>query len=137
MRIYNHLKQIVIIQHHLLIMINLSGMHAHPFITIIFCDITQRHVLLYRITLRVLWTKKYSYYKSSICQYVLVPKKDKEIRLLKNWHLISLLNADSKITAKVLANRMQKVIPYIINHDQSGCIKSRSTFNNIVQSLTS
>jgi hypothetical protein len=61
----------------------------------------------------------------------LVPKKDKDIRQLKNWRPISLLNADYKILAKVLAMRMQTVIPYLINQDQSGCIKNRSTFGNI------
>jgi hypothetical protein len=61
----------------------------------------------------------------------LVPKKDKDIRLLKNWRPISLLNADYKILAKTLAMRLQTVIPYIINHDQAGCIKNRSTFGNI------
>jgi hypothetical protein len=61
----------------------------------------------------------------------LVPKKDKDIRFLKNWRPISLLNADYKILAKVLAMRIQTVIPYLINHDQSGCIKHRSTFTNI------
>ena len=50
---------------------------------------------------------------------------------MKNWRPISLLNADYKILAKALAIRMQKVIPYIINHDQEGCIKKRSTFSNI------
>jgi hypothetical protein len=61
----------------------------------------------------------------------LLPKKDKDVRYLKNWRPISLLNADYKILAKVLAMRIQKVIPYLINHDQSGCIKNRSTFTNI------
>jgi hypothetical protein len=61
----------------------------------------------------------------------LVPKKDKDIRYLKNWRPISLLNADYKILAKVLAMRIQQVIPYLINHHQAGCIKNRSTFTNI------
>ena len=61
----------------------------------------------------------------------LVPKKDKDIRHLKNWRPISLLNADYKILAKVLAMRMQTLIPYLINQDQSCCIKNRSTFGNI------
>jgi exonuclease III len=61
----------------------------------------------------------------------LVPKKDKDVRILKNWRPISLLNTDYKILAKALAIRIQSVIPYIINHDQSGCIKNRSTFGNI------
>ena len=34
----------------------------------------------------------------------LIPKKDKDIRYLKNWCPISLLNADYKIIAKALAN---------------------------------
>jgi hypothetical protein len=61
----------------------------------------------------------------------LVPQKDKDVRYLKNWRPISLLNADYKILSKVLAMRIQKVIPYLINYDQSGCIKNRSTFTNI------
>ena len=65
----------------------------------------------------------------------LVPKGDKDIRYLKNWRPISLLNSDYKILAKLFANRLLQVIPYIISHDQSGCIKNRSTFDNI-RSLT-
>ena len=61
----------------------------------------------------------------------LVPKKDKDVRRLKNWRPIALLNADYKIMAKILAMRLQVVIPYLISTDQSGCIKGRSTFNNI------
>ena len=33
--------------------------------------------------------------------------------------------------AKILASRLHKVLPYLINHDQSGCMKGRSTFSNI------
>jgi hypothetical protein len=61
----------------------------------------------------------------------LIPKKEKDIRLLKNWRPISLLNADYKILAKALATRMQRVIPYLVNYDQSGCIRTRSTLGNI------
>ena len=57
----------------------------------------------------------------------LVPKKDKDIRLLKNWRPISLLHADYKMIAKTLASRMQSVIPYLVNNDQSHCIENRST----------
>ena len=38
---------------------------------------------------------------------------------------------DYKILTKVLAKRLQSVLPDIINQDQAGCIKGRSTFNNI------
>ena len=37
-------------------------------------------------------------------------KKDKDQRLIKNWHPISLLNVDSKS----LANRLHDVIPKVL-----------------------
>jgi hypothetical protein len=61
----------------------------------------------------------------------LIPKKDKDPRLLKNWRPISLLNTDYKIFAKTMATRLQTVLDYIISHDQQGCLKGRSTFSNI------
>ena len=65
----------------------------------------------------------------------LIPKKDKDIRELKNWRPISLLNSDYKIFAKAMATRLQTVLPYIINTDQSGCIKGRSAHNNILSTI--
>jgi hypothetical protein len=62
---------------------------------------------------------------------MLVPKKENDIRLLKYWRPISLLNVDYKILAKALAIRMQRVIRYLINYDQSGCIRTRSMLGNI------
>jgi exonuclease III len=61
----------------------------------------------------------------------LIPKKDKDIRYVKNWRPLSLLNTDYKIYAKILATRLQTVLDTIISHDQSGCMKGRSTFSNI------
>ena len=61
----------------------------------------------------------------------LLPKSDKDIRLLKNWRPISLLNTDYKILAKLLANRLQKVIPSLVSEDQSGYIKGRYIGENI------
>ncbi len=46
----------------------------------------------------------------------LLPKKNKDRLFLKNWRLISLLNTDYKIIAKLLANRMKEV-PSIISED--------------------
>ena len=45
---------------------------------------------------------------------VLIPKGEKDKRLLKNWRPISLLNVDYKILAKVLATRLQKVISSLL-----------------------
>jgi hypothetical protein len=61
----------------------------------------------------------------------LIPKKDKDLRNLKNWRPLSLLNTDYKILAKLLALRIRTVLPKIISYDQSGCIQGRSTFSNI------
>ena len=55
----------------------------------------------------------------------LIPKKDKDVRYLKNWRPVSLLNTDYKILAKALANRLQKVIGHLICEDQVGYIKGR------------
>ena len=41
----------------------------------------------------------------------LIPKKDAEPYLIKNWRPISLLNCDYKIAAKAIANRFKHVLP--------------------------
>ena len=61
----------------------------------------------------------------------LIPKKDKNRLYLKNWRPISLLNVDYKIMAKCLANRLCKVLPYLVNEDQTGYIKGRFIGCNI------
>ncbi len=61
----------------------------------------------------------------------LLPKKNKNRLYLKNWRPISLLNTDYKIIAKILALRLQNVLPSIINHDQTGYLKGRYIGENI------
>ena len=61
----------------------------------------------------------------------LLPKPNKDLRHLKNWRPISLLNTDYKILTKFLANRLQKVIPKLVSEDQSGYIKNRYIGENI------
>jgi hypothetical protein len=61
----------------------------------------------------------------------LIPKKEKDIRFLKNWRPLTLLNTDYNFFAKAMATRLQSVLPHLISTDQSGCIKGRSTFTNI------
>ena len=55
----------------------------------------------------------------------LIPKKDKDLKFLKNWRPVSLLNTDYKILTKALAEKLQKVIGDIIDRDQIGYIKGR------------
>ena len=61
----------------------------------------------------------------------LIPKKEKDPRLLKNWRPISLLNTDYKIITKTLANRVKKVLPSVINPDQVAYLKDRFIGQNI------
>ena len=61
----------------------------------------------------------------------LLPKKDKNVLRLANWRPISLLNVDYKITSKVIANRMKKVLPDLINNSQTGFLKGRYIGENI------
>ena len=44
---------------------------------------------------------------------------------IRNWRPISLSNTDVKILAKIFAERVKKVLPYIIHNNQCGCVKGR------------
>ena len=61
----------------------------------------------------------------------LIPKKDSEPFLIKNWRPISLLNCDYKIAAKALVNRLKKVLPKLVNSDHTGFMKGRFIGENI------
>ena len=39
-------------------------------------------------------------------------KKDRDKKLIKKWHPISLLNADDKLISKALVNRVQKIMTF-------------------------
>ena len=55
----------------------------------------------------------------------LLVKKDKDTRYIENWRPISLLNVDTKIISKGLANRLKDTLPDIISHDQTAYVKGR------------
>ena len=61
----------------------------------------------------------------------LIPKKKKDPLLLKNWRPISLLNTDYKLATKCIATRLEKVLPHLIQSDQTGYIKGRFIGENI------
>ena len=54
-------------------------------------------------------------------------KSNKYRAYLKNDHPISLLNCDYNILTRVLATRMYKYLPQLINKDQADFIKGRYT----------
>ena len=48
---------------------------------------------------------------------------------IRNWRPITLLNVDYKIISKILAERLKKVLPKILNTDQKGFAKERNIFD--------
>jgi hypothetical protein len=56
---------------------------------------------------------------------------------IKNWRPITLLNVDYKIVSKILAERLKRVLPNIINTDQRGFVKGRNIFqgNRLLQDI--
>ena len=61
----------------------------------------------------------------------LIPKKNKDKTILENLKPISLLNVDYNILTKILAKRLEKVLPKLINPDQTGYVKGRYIGENI------
>ena len=62
---------------------------------------------------------------------MLILKKNKDRTILENLRPISLLNVDYKILTKVLARRLEKVLPKLISPDQTGYVKGRYIGENI------
>lgn len=60
----------------------------------------------------------------------LLPKKG-DLRSLKNWRPISILNTDYKILSKALTNRLKECLASIVHEDQSYCVPKRSIFDNL------
>ena len=59
-----------------------------------------------------------------------MPKGDKPREYIKNWRPISLLNVIYKIGSSCIANIIKKVLPTLINDDQTGFISNRYKGDN-------
>ena len=59
------------------------------------------------------------------------PKKRKNRLYLEHWRPLTLLNVDHKIATKSIAHRIAKVLPKLINEDQTGYVKGRYIGQNI------
>ncbi len=55
----------------------------------------------------------------------LIQKSGKDKRYIKNYRPITLLNVDVKIASKVIATRLQEVLPSLIGSEQSAFVKDR------------
>ena len=60
-----------------------------------------------------------------------IPEKNKDPLLLKNWHPISLLNTDYKLAMKCTSKWLEKVLLHLIVRDQTGYTKDRFIGKNI------
>ena len=58
-------------------------------------------------------------------------KKGKDPIECASYRPVSLLNVDAKILAKVLASRLENILPSIISEDQTGFVKKRQPYFNI------
>ena len=65
----------------------------------------------------------------------LLEKPEKDELYLDSWRSLSLLNSDYKIYTKILALRLEKVLPNIIHSSQTGFLKSRYMGENILKML--
>ena len=60
-----------------------------------------------------------------------IPKVGKSRKYIKNWRPISLLNITYKIASGSIANRLKRILPTVIDIDQSGFISNRFTGDNL------
>ena len=68
---------------------------------------------------------------TNIYPHPLIPKKDANLKDLSNWRPITLLNVDYKIASKAIATKIEKVLPLLINSNQTGFVKGRYRGENI------
>ena len=55
----------------------------------------------------------------------IIPKADKDLKLLTNWRPLTLLNTFYKIISGVLANRLKTVLDHLIGPEQKGYVPQR------------
>ncbi len=65
----------------------------------------------------------------------LIPKGDKNQKLLKNWRPITLLCCDYKIASKAITHRIKQVLGRLIHHNQTGFLSDRYIGENILTTL--
>lgn len=66
-----------------------------------------------------------------IATITLLPKPGKDKQKCDSYRPLSLLNADYKILSKLIALRLEDVIPKIIHADQTGFVKNRYGADNV------
>ena len=55
----------------------------------------------------------------------IIPKADKDLKLLTNWRPLTLLNTFYKIISRVLANGLKTALDHLIGPEQKGYVPNR------------
>lgn len=87
-----------------------------PFLTILFNDIAQTRQVTPSMREALV---------------AIIPKPGKNPTGCSSYRPIALLNIDAKLYSKILASRLESVLPDLIDPDQSGFIKGRQTHDNL------
>lgn len=66
-----------------------------------------------------------------IATITLFPKPGKNKQKCDSYRPLSLLNADYKVLSKLIAHRLEDIIPKIIHPDQTGFVKNRHASDNV------
>ena len=65
----------------------------------------------------------------------LIPKKNKDPRVIKNLRPLTLLNSDFKILAKAMASRLKLVLPDFVGPEQTGFMSRRNLHDNLRKTI--
>ena len=50
-------------------------------------------------------------------------QQDKDKRAIKNWRIILLLDVEYEIASKAISEKLRKILPALINHEQRAYVK--------------